>query len=88
MRMTLPNCSFGGSVKATWLPIDFDIFFFAVDTLEQRNGQADLRLLTACCWYGRPTSRLKSWSDPPSSTSARSATESYGLRHRIEKLVQ
>ncbi len=42
----------------------------------------------ACCWRWRPMIRLKSWSVPPSSTSARTSTESIALQQRVEELHQ
>ena len=49
----------------------------AVEALEQRRGEHDLGFLPGLAdWRWRPMRMLKSWSVPPSSTSARTSTES------------
>ena len=66
----------GGSVIPIWLPKDFDILRVPSSPFSSGNVSTTCGGCPNDVCSARPMNRLKVWSVPPSSTSARIATES------------
>ena len=75
--MSLPKISAGGSSMPIALPSDLDIFSTPSSPTSSGSVMTTCGSSPSSRMRSRPTSRLKSWSVPPSSTSAFNATESY-----------